>query len=352
MNKELAVESLEKLFGQLKLKANVDSCKRESSFLIFDILLKPGGTFRKLENHSTEIALALKALSEPLIYPITKKGIIRMEVMVAELETVFFKDVIESNEFTYSKAQLPLALGQLRNGQTLVADLYKMPHLLVSGATGSGKSILLQSIINSLLVSNRHVNLALIDPKRVEFSYYDRLSNLYGPIARSVNSSLALLTSLIKEMDRRFTILEKCSARDITSYKGKMPFVVVVIDELADLMMASKKTAQELICRLAQKSRACGIHLVIATQRPSVDVVTGLIKANFPARISCQVSAAIDSRTILDKNGAETLGGKGDAIIDCSEHPFKRFKGSFLTEQEIINIANGRKSWWNRIWNS
>jgi S-DNA-T family DNA segregation ATPase FtsK/SpoIIIE len=352
MNVAFATESLKKLFSQLKLKADVDSCKRESSFLIFDVLLKPGGTFRKIENHSTEIALALKALSEPLIYPIMEKGIIRMEVMVSEQETVDFNDVIKGEEFVNSKAQLPLALGKCRNGQPLVVDLYKMPHLLVSGATGSGKSILLQSIINSLLVSNKHVNLALIDPKRVEFSYYDKLSNLYGPIARNVDSSILLLRSLIREMDRRFAILERHNVRNILDYKGRMPFTVVVIDELADLMMASKKMAQELICRLAQKSRACGIHLIIATQRPSVDVVTGLIKANFPARISCQVSSAVDSRTILDKNGAETLGGKGDAIIDCSEYSFKRFKGSFLTRREIMSIVNSKKTWWSKLWNS
>jgi S-DNA-T family DNA segregation ATPase FtsK/SpoIIIE len=352
MNKDFAVESLEKLFKQLKLKANVDFCKKENSFLIFDILLEPGGTFKKLERHSTEIALALKALSEPLIYPITKKGIIRMEIMASEQETVFFNDVVKSKEFIFSNAQLPLALGKFRNGQALVPDLYKMPHLLVSGATGSGKSILLQSIINSLLVSSKNVNLALIDPKRVEFSYYDSLSTLYGPVARNVNSSIQLLKSLIIEMDKRFVILEKNNARDILSYNGFMPFIVVIIDELADLMMASKKVVQELVCRLAQKSRACGIHLIMATQRPSVDVVTGLIKANFPARISCQVSSAIDSRTILDKNGAETLVGKGDAIINCSEYSFKRFKGSFLNEMEILDIVNNKTSLWSKIWNS
>ncbi len=352
MNKDFAIELLDKLFNQLKLKASIDSCNVESSFLIFDISLTSGGTFRKLKNHSTEIALTLKALSEPLIYPITKKGVIRMEVMVLEQETVFFQDIIKSKEFISSKAQLPLALGKFRNGQVLVSDLYKMPHLLVSGATGSGKSILLQSIINSLLISDRHVNLALIDPKRVEFTYYDELSNLYGPISRNVDDSITLLENLVKEMDRRFLILEKHGARDIITYNGHMPFIAVIIDELADLMMASKKMVQKLICRLAQKSRACGIHLVIATQRPSVDVVTGLIKANFPARISCQVSSAVDSRTVLDRNGAEILSGKGDAIINCSEYSFKRFKGSFLTEQEIINTINSKKSWWNKLWNS
>jgi S-DNA-T family DNA segregation ATPase FtsK/SpoIIIE len=275
-----------------------------------------------------------------------------MEIMISEQETVFFNDIIKNKEFIFSKANLPLALGRFRNGQALIPDLYKMPHMLVSGATGSGKSIILQSIINSLLVFSKNVNLVLIDLKRVEFSYYDDLPILYGPVARNVNNSIQLLESLIIEMNKRFFILEKHNARDILSYNGFMPFIVVIIDELADLMMASKKTVQELICKLAQKSRACGIHLIMATQRPSVDVVTGLIKANFPARISCKVSSATDSRTVLDKNGAETLVGKGDAIINCSEYSFKRFKGSFLNKTEILNIVNSRKSWCSRIWNS
>lgn len=352
MDRKNAIIKLTNLFEQLKLKAQVASCQYENSFLIFDIALKPGGTFKKLENHTTEIALSLKALSEPLIYPVTKEGVIRMEVMVEEQRIVPFEYVIDSPDFLNNNAKLPLALGQCRNGETLVADLAEMPHLLISGSTGSGKSIMLHSIINSLLMAKHSVNLALIDPKRVEFSYYSKLLNLHGPIARSVDASIDALNKLIKEMEKRFQRLEKYGVRDINGLKGRMPFIVVIIDELADLMMASKKEVQELVCRLAQKSRACGIHLVIATQRPSVDVITGVIKANFPARISCQVSAAIDSRVVLDRNGAETLVGKGDAIIDCSEHKFKRFKGSFLTEKEIVANVNRKQNWWSRIWNS
>jgi hypothetical protein len=217
----------------------------------------------------------------------------------------------------------------------------------------SGKSIMLQTIINSLLINEKQfINFALIDPKRVEFSYYSSLSQLYGPVSRDVTGAMNLLESLVAEMENRFSRLERSGARDINTYKGKMPYIVVVIDELADLMMVSKKVTQDYICRLAQKSRACGIHLVIATQRPSVDVVTGLIKANFPARLSCQVSSAIDSRILLDRNGAERLSGKGDAIINCSEHNFARFKGSFISERDITLNVKNKKSWWSRIWNS
>lgn len=353
MKKDAAVKALKRLFEQLKIKADIKQCIQEGNFLVFDIVLNPGGTFRRLEQFSTEIALSLKALSEPLIYPVTKQGIIRMEITISEPVNVYFNDIITSDSFSASSAKLPLALGKTRNGTPLVVDLSTMPHLLVGGATGSGKSIMLQTIINSLLINEKQfINFALIDPKRVEFSYYSSLSQLYGPVSRDVTGAMNLLESLVAEMENRFSRLERSGARDINTYKGKMPYIVVVIDELADLMMVSKKVTQDYICRLAQKSRACGIHLVIATQRPSVDVVTGLIKANFPARLSCQVSSAIDSRILLDRNGAERLSGKGDAIINCSEHNFARFKGSFISERDITLNVKNKKSWWSRIWNS
>jgi len=353
MDKDVAQKALITLFEQLKIKADIKKCIQEGNFLVFDILLKPGGTLRRLEQFSTEIALFLKARSEPLIYPVTREGIIRMEITVSEPVDVYFRDVIISEAFNTSSAKLPLALGKNRSGTPLVVDLSTMPHLLVGGATGSGKSIMLQTIINSLLINEKQfINFALIDPKRVEFSYYDSLSQLYGPVARDVTSAMELLERLVEEMEKRFSRLEKSGARDMSTYKGRMPYIVVIIDELADLMMVSKKMTQEYVCRLAQKSRACGIHLVIATQRPSVDVVTGLIKANFPARLSCQVSSAIDSRILLDRNGGERLSGKGDAIINCSEYKFTRFKGSYISERDIILNIKSKKFWWSRIWNS
>lgn len=345
---KVAEKILTELFKQLKIKAEIKKCIKEDNFLIFDVVLNPNGKFRSLERISTEIALSLKALSEPLIYPITKEGIIRMEIMVSRPNDVYFRDInIFNNDMI-----LPLGLGKERDGTSLIIDLVKMPHLLIGGATGSGKSIMLQSIINSLLINEKQsINFALIDPKRVEFSYYNELSQLYGPIGIDVSSSIILLKKLIEEMENRFSKLEKSGVRDINTYKGKMPYIVVIIDELADLMLSSKKETQECICRLAQKSRACGIHLVVATQRPSVDVITGLIKANFPARLSCKVSSAIDSRILLNKNGAEKLLGKGDAIINCNSHNFTRFKGSYIFEKEIINNINNKRRWWNRIWN-
>jgi S-DNA-T family DNA segregation ATPase FtsK/SpoIIIE len=353
MDKDDAEKTLIRLFEQLKIKAEIKQCVLEGNFLVFDITLKPGGIFRRLEQFSTEIALSLKAFSEPLIYPITKDGIIRMEITISEPENVYFNDIISSEKFRSSKANLPLALGKSRNGDPLIVDLSKMPHLLIGGTTGSGKSIALQTIINSLLINEKQfINFALIDTKRVEFSYYDSLSQLYGPVARDVDGAMKLLENLVAEMEKRFSKLEKAGVRDINSYKGRMPYIVVVIDEFADLMMVSKKATQEYICRLAQKSRACGIHLVIATQRPEAGIITGLIKSNLPSRLSCKVSSQVDSRILLDRNGAENLSGNGDSIISCHECEFTRFKGSYISEENITLNLKNKKSWWSRVWNS
>lgn len=332
-------EKLNHLFTKLKIKADIVDWKIQSPFLIFNLSLHSGGKFKQLERYSTEIALALKAISEPLVYPITKEGVVRMEMMVHEPPIVKYSE--------YNKnfpGQLPIFLGITRTGDILVPDLVNMPHILVGGTTGAGKSVMLHSIICNL---KDRAKLALIDTKRVEFSYYNK--NLYKPVAKSVNDGINLLHSLIDEMEIRFHKLEKMGVRNI-SYSNNMPYIVVIIDELADLMTYSKKEVQDLLCQLAQKSRACGIHIIAATQRPSVDVITGLIKANFPARIACRVASQTDSRVILDCGGAEKLKGNGDAILQSAQHNFIRFQGAYLSEQEIIQM-NKPNNWWSNIWN-
>jgi S-DNA-T family DNA segregation ATPase FtsK/SpoIIIE len=339
---------------QFKTRARIERCRREGSFLVCDVVLEPGGKVRQIERHSMEIALALRATSEPLVYPVPSEGVVRIELMMSDPDPVPFLDVANSKEFQGSGAILPVAMGVARNGRHLVADLTQMPHLLVAGTTGSGKSMALHAIINSMMLcGSERVRLALIDPKRIEFSHYIGMPQLYAPIAKDTESSMDLLERLVSDMEARFSVFQKARCRDIAQYRGKMPRLVVLIDEFADLMMTSKRAAQELICRLAQKSRACGIHMVLATQRPSIDVVTGLIKANFPSRMSCQVSSATDSRVVLDRNGAERLAGKGDAILDCPGNRFVRLKGVFLSEADImLNIRRlaSNQSWWKRMW--
>lgn len=336
-------ERLNEVLEELKLKANIIACRTEGPFVVFDLALHSGGKFRQIERFSTEIALALRAVAEPLVYPVTSEGVVRMEVMIREQSTVLFEEVAP-----HADGILPLVLGKTKTGSPFVADLVKMPHVLVGGATGSGKSIMLHSIICGVLGK---AQLALIDPKRVEFAPYKRIKGLYAPIAKTTDEAIALLRKLIAEMDKRFAKLEKWGCRDISLCNNKMPYIVVVIDELADLMAAAKKEVQDLLCQLAQKSRACGIHIIAATQRPSVDVVTGLIKANFPARIACRVISNADSRVILDRAGAEKLLGNGDAVIQSSEYDFQRFKGAYLSEEEIFKLTNNGQNWWSRIWN-
>ena len=343
------INTLNTVLGELNLKAKVVSQKIEGPYLLFDLSLDSGGKFSQIEKYSTEIALALRSVAEPLIYPIIHKGIIRMEFLIDSPELIHFENVVISCNDKVAEYNLPLILGRMRNGNPLVADLSKMPHLLVGGATGSGKSMMLHAMIHSLDLK-RNVKLILIDPKRVEFSVYSKWRNmLYSPIIYNILDAENILKKLINEMERRFSILEKSGCRDISLYNGKMPYIVIIIDEIADLMFHSKKNFQNLLCKLAQKSRACGIHIIAATQRPSVDVITGLIKSNFPARISCKVSSGIDSRTILDKNGAEKLLGKGDAIIDCDEYDFIRFQGAYLEFKPEIKIST-KTNWWSKLW--
>lgn len=344
------IQVLEETLKKLKLKAQISSYNYEHPFAVFDLSLKEGGKFKQIEKHGTEIALSLRALNEPLIYPVTKEGVIRMELMLGTYEDVDFGEMVNSFEFLNKKRILPIILGRTRDGNSLIVDLAQLPHLLIGGSTGSGKSIMLHSIICSL-IKQKNTSLVLIDPKRVEFSYYNKIKNLYAPIARSPEEGLEILEKLVVEMETRFAKLERAECRDITTYKGRMPYIIVVIDELSDIILSAKKSFQELLCRLAQKSRACGIHIIGATQRPSVDIITGSIKANFPARIACKVASHIDSRTIIDRGGAEKLLGKGDAIIESAEHNFKRFKGAFLKEEQIIQVAKENESWWKKLWN-
>jgi len=265
-------------------------------------------------------------------------------------QTVYFREIIESKTFESSHSFLTLAVGKTISGEPFVAELAKMPHLLVAGSTGSGKSVSLNSMICSILfkATPTNVKFLMIDLKMLELSFYDGIPHLLLPVVTNAKNAKTSLRWLIDEMERRYTMMSELGVRNIDKYNQKMvkqeqdpiPYIVVVIDELADLMMTSTKEVEEYIARLAQMARASGIHLILATQRPSVDVLTGIIKANFPARISCKVFSKVDSRTILDTNGAESLLGYGDMLfLSPGISRLQRLHGPFVSEGEIKRIV-------------
>lgn len=335
---------MQTILNQLKIKAEVVGEESNGVMTRYFLQLHPGAKVGKIENCATEIALGLKSYSKPIIKILMDRGLISLEVLTKPINSVSYSYLL--SEFKKSNASLPLLLGLSHDGYSVIADLTKMPHLLIAGATGSGKSVLLHSIINSLS-ENNNTKLILIDPKMVEFNYYNDIDNLLYPVINSSDDALDVLLQLNLEMQNRFRLMSKVSVNNIEKYniklKKKMPYIVLIIDEFSDLMHSSKKEFQKNLCMLAQKSRACGIHIIIATQRPSVDVVTGLIKANFPARISCMVSSLTDSRVILDSGGAEKLLGKGDSIINAPGYDMVRFQGAYLNQEEILKLCNNHK---------
>jgi S-DNA-T family DNA segregation ATPase FtsK/SpoIIIE len=304
----------------------------------------------RITSLANDLALALAAPSIRIEAPVPGKSVIGIEVPNATSTMVSLRGVIESNTFQKieAKSNLALALGQGAGGEAVVGDLSKMPHLLIAGATGSGKTVCLNSTICCLLLHNtpNNVRFIMIDPKRVELTPFNSTPHLATPVIVDTDKALGTLRWLNHEMDRRYQKLATAGARNIDSYnKNKsgneaMPYLVLVIDELADLMMAGFDEVEHILCRLAQLARATGIHLVVATQRPSVDVVTGLIKANFPTRISFAVTSQVDSRTILDSGGAEKLLGRGDMLYMPTEAAKpKRLQGCYVSDAETERLV-------------
>lgn len=299
---------------------------------------------------SNDLALALAASPIRIETPVPGKGIVGLEVPNGLLATVGLRGVIESTEFKALDARLALAIGRDVSGGAVVADLAKLPHLLIAGATNSGKSVCLNAIISCLLLHNTpdELKLVLVDPKRVELSQYDGIPHLLAPVVVERERVISVLNWLTREMDRRYRVFSAAGARNIGVYnesaqkngEEKLPFIVLVIDELADLMIVSPEDVERAVCRLAQMARATGIHLVIAIQRPSVDVVTGLIKANFPARIAFAVTSQVDSRVIIDSPGADKLLGRGDALLMAPDSPqLARVQGCYVSEGELSRLV-------------
>ncbi|HSL01801.1 MAG TPA: DNA translocase FtsK 4TM domain-containing protein [Rubrobacteraceae bacterium] len=312
----------------------------------YELRLGSGVKVGKVRNLQQDIAYALAATEVRILAPIPGKSAVGVEVPNTRAATVTLGDVFreypEGNDWA-----LPVGLGKDISGRAVFFDLAEMPHLLVAGTTGSGKSVMLNGLLTSLLLTTdpRQVKMVLIDPKRVELSYFGRIPHLITPVVTDVKKAANALSWAVAEMERRYEVLEKVGARSLEGYNGRsettMPYVVVVIDELADLMMQAAAKVEDAVIRIAQKARAVGIHLVIATQRPSVDVITGMIKANVPSRIAFAVSSQVDSRVILDTVGAESLLGMGDMLFKpVSAMRPSRVQGAFISEGEVERVVD------------
>jgi S-DNA-T family DNA segregation ATPase FtsK/SpoIIIE len=384
-NENLRMQSglLEKKLDDFKVKGKVVTIFPGPVITTFEYEPAPGIKINKVVSLSDDLALALKAMGIRIVAPIPGKAVIGIEIPNAVRELVHIRDIIISGEFEKSPSKLTICLGKNVVGIPVVADLAKMPHLLIAGATGTGKSVGLNAMITSILykASPKEVKFIMIDPKRIELSIYDDIPHLITPVVTDVKKATNALFWAIKEMERRYEMLAEKSVRNIKQYNQKLnkekkhndiknasdksgdnidnddtvsktsdtseplPYIVIIIDELADLMMVTSRDVEIALTRLAQMARAAGIHLILATQRPSVDVLTGIIKANFPTRLTFQVSSRTDSRTIIDANGAEQLLGNGDMLfLPPGTACLQRIHGAFISEEEIVRVTDFLKS--------
>lgn len=343
---------IEECLDSFGIKSKVVQINIGPSVTCFELKPQRGVKVSKILNLSDDLSLALATSDIRIEAPIPGKSHVGIEVPNSKKEVVGLKEMIASEEFIKNTKELPFVLGKSISGSPKVSAIEKMPHLLVSGATGSGKSVCINTIIMSILYKHSpdEVKLLLIDPKIVELSIYNGIPHLIMPVITDPKKASSSLFWAIREMERRYKLFEENHVRDISSYRDlteidenieKLPYIVIIIDELSDLMMTAAGEVEDYITRLAQKSRACGIHLIIATQRPTVDVITGTIKANIPSRIAFAVTSQIDSRTILDMSGAETLLGKGDMLFSPSDamKPM-RIQGAFVSDSEVLRVVN------------
>ena len=377
---------LEKKLKDFGVEGEVVEVKPGPVVTMYEFLPAPGVKVNKIAGLSDDLTMALSALSIRIVAPIPGRGVVGIEIPNKERETVYLKDIFQSNEFQSSRFRLPMALGKDIFGHTVVSDLDKMPHLLVAGSTGSGKSVSINTMILSLLyrASPDDVRLIMIDPKMLELSIYEGIPHLLLPVVTNPKKAALALAWAVREMERRYKLMADKGVRNIDGYNkklakelkdlagrkikddpipvddfleeelpeiemadgeilehGHLPQLVVIVDELADLMMVAGREIEESIARLAQMARAAGIHLILATQRPSVDVITGLIKANFPTRISFKVFSRTDSRTILDSMGAESLLGMGDMLyLPPGTGALQRVHGAFVSEVEVQRVVD------------
>jgi DNA segregation ATPase FtsK/SpoIIIE-like protein len=355
---------LQQKLADLGIKGEIVAIHPGPVITMYELALASGIPLRKVLNTSNDLAMALKSGSTRVVAPIPGKNTVGIEVPNHHREIVYFKEIVESPAFRNLAAPLKVALGKATDGEPFPTSLVRMPHLLIAGATGTGKSVGLNCLICSWLMTCHpdDVKFLMVDPKKLELSYYQDIPHLIHPVVTEAEKVPRVLSWAIREMERRYDLLSRTGAKNIEGYNGqvasgelaknredevfeKLPYIVIIVDELAELMMVAAKDIEISIARLAQMARASGIHLILATQRPSVDVITGVIKANFPARISYQVSARPDSRTILDTTGAENLLGMGDMLfLPPGTAKLTRLHGAYVSENEIRRIADFVKS--------
>lgn len=357
MSKDITdnVRILEETLANFGVKARVTQVSRGPAITRYELQPAPGVKVSRIVSLADDIALSMAASDVRIEAPIPGKAAIGIEVPNKEISMVHVRELFESPEFMNSSSKLTVALGKDIAGNTIIGDLASMPHLLIAGATGSGKSVCMNTLIASILYKAKpnEVKLIMIDPKMVELTTYNGIPHLIAPVVTEAKKAAGSLRWVVREMEKRYEKFAQAGVKDIKRYnnliqsegyegeKEPLPFIVVVIDELADLMMVAPADVEDAICRLAQMARAAGIHLVVATQRPSVDVITGLIKANIPSRIAFAVSSSTDSRTILDMSGAEKLLGKGDMLFFPVGAPKPvRVQGAYLSDKEVEALVD------------
>ena len=347
---------LQKTLYSFGVQAKVENVTVGPAITRYELKPAEGVRVSKIANLADDIALNLAAETIRIEAPIPGKQAVGIEVPNKEKEMVHLREVLESDEFEDSKSKMSVALGKDVAGKVIIADMAKMPHTLIAGSTGSGKSVCINTIITSIIYKAKpsEVKLVMVDPKVVELSVYNGIPHLLIPVVTDPKKAAGALAWAVQEMDNRYNLFAQKGVRDLKGYNalvekeegtGKLPQILIIIDELADLMMVAAKDVEDSICRLAQKARAAGMHLIIATQRPSVDVITGIIKANIPSRIAFAVSSQVDSRTILDQVGAEKLLGKGDMLFyPTGATKPTRIQGAFVSDEEVEKIVSFVKS--------
>jgi len=359
-NQSLKMQSklLEKKLNDFGVEGRVTTVTPGPVITTFEYEPAPGVKINRIVNLSDDLALTLRATSIRIVAPIPGKAVIGIEIPNTDRETVRIKDIVVSEAFEKSKSPLTLCLGKDIEGHPVVTDLARMPHLLIAGATGAGKSVALNTMISGFLYKSlpEEAKLIMIDPKRIELSIYDGIPHLITPVVTDAKKATHALFWAVKEMESRYEKLSDMKVRNIAQYNLKirqvktdeesdtptpLPYIVIIIDELADLMMVASRDVEVALTRIAQMARAAGLHLILATQRPSVDVLTGIIKANFPTRLTFQVSSKTDSRTIIDTNGAESLLGNGDMLfLPPGASKLQRIHGAYISETEVTRITD------------